>query len=215
MSRSVRAGLFGLAVLLGALAPAARAGLAISLSPLDQSLAPGAVGFVEVFATNQGSTDVAIAQYQYTLATFNPADPLEFQSVTDAVVDYVFPSPTGLGIFATGLGTNEIFVNDTLFDLVPPGSPVIIAAGATVSLGLVQFQIGDSAVVGSFISLQINPDLLFTFYSDSNDVDAQPIAFLNHGGARIRVVPEPASVVSLALGCLGLAGCALCRRRSA
>jgi hypothetical protein len=202
-SRSWRAILCAAAapiLLLNAALPA-RAGLVLSVQ--DVSAAAGSSGnTLEVDLQNTGSSALAISTFSFEL-TVPGGSGISFQGADDntALNPYIFATNSLLGpTLSASTGTTL-----DAGDVAAPALPTL-AAGATVGLGRVFFNVDGSAPSGP-VTVSINSDPNVTLLLDSSS-NAVPIDTFNNGTITILsggVVPEPGVLLSATLGFLGAA----------
>jgi hypothetical protein len=190
-----------------AAAAPARAGLVLSLEPSPTSISAGSTGTFEAILTNTGPGDVDIATFNYQLQ-ISDAAPVSFQGVTDAtsIEPYIFGA-LGFGIggvLGNDAGFNTLTVSDFLNNFVPPDSPVVLASGASASLGLISVAVDPSATTQD-VSVLVNNDINFTFVASTNTGMIIPIAIDSVANGMISIkgtaVPEPSTLV---MGLTGL-----------
>jgi hypothetical protein len=182
-----------LAVLAMALSAAsfARADLVISLTPV--AAAPGTVNNAfDVDLTNTGLTDVTIGAFSFGLL----ADPaVTFTGANTFTGDpYIF---AGDSLFGPDIATSAgaTLIASDLFDLI--GSGAVVAAGASVGLGHVLFDVASTAA-GGVITVSLSP-------ADTSLADPTAAAIsidrLADGQISLPVssVPEPSPTWLLAL----------------
>jgi hypothetical protein len=188
-------------------APAARADLQFSVQPVAAS--PGDVNdTLEVDATNTGSSVVDLAAFAFEINTLS--SDIEFQQSTTATVlaPYVFFAGNSLVDTYFG-GVNSIDGPGQTLDVsdvvLTPNTFADIAAGATVGLGEISFNVAPDAVDG-LDAVDLNPAQ--TSASDQFGY-AIPLDFSN-GGITVTTVPEPSGALTLLV--IAVAGFLMAKR---
>jgi hypothetical protein len=174
----------------------ARGGMIVSV----QSVTAGAGtnnDSLDVSLTNTGPSAVSVGSFTFNVSTADTS--IVFTDVTTATViaPYIFSSSL-FGPDLTGANSGQTFaIAPSDFSSV---GDVSIGAGATVALGHVLFDVASGATTGSFaVTLGPTPAVtsLATSAGGSVAVDT-----LTDGTITIPSVPEPATVLSVALAFL-------------
>ncbi len=188
-------------------APAARADLQFFVQSVPAS--PGDVNdTLEVDATNTGSSDVDLAAFAFEINTLS--SDIEFQQSTTSTVPapYVFAGNSLVDTYFGGVNSTDgpgqtLDVSDVV---LTPNTFTDIAAGATVGLGEISFNVAPDAVDG-LDAVDLNPAQ--TSASDQFG-NAIPLDFSN-GGITVTTVPEP-SGWALTLLVIAVAGFLMAKR---
>lgn len=171
----------------------ARGGFVVSVQSVE--VFPSTTGnALEVTLTNDGPTAVAIGSFSFEIAS-DPAVITFTSATTSTTAPYIFAGHSLFGpVINTSAGAT-LLASD--LDDRPAGATV--AAGATVGLGRVLFNVGFRA--GTFpVTLSGFPNTSLSDPTGANLVITQ----MKNG--TIGAVPEPSSLALLALGWLAVAG---------
>jgi len=190
------------AVLLGSLP--ARASMIVSIQSVIAN-SPSSGNAFDVTLTNSGPGSVTVGGFSFQLSV--PAGFITFTSTTTAttLAPYIF---AGFSLFGPTISTfpsGQSMDGSDLYSVI--GAGATIAAGATVGLGHVFFDIAAGAPAGPVtVTLAGFPA---TSLSDPQGGDI-PIGTLNNGTITVAGVPEPSTLM---LALLGLPALLLVRKR--
>ncbi len=196
-TRIIRAA--AVALLAVALFPAVPAHASIIIAVDSVLAAAGSTGkTLEVTLQNTGPSDITVAGFAFEIST---ADlDITFTGTDISTTDpYVFAGDSLLGPNINTLGSGQTMDG---FDLAFSGGDVV-AAGSTVGLGRVFFDVAPGAVLGSSAVVTVQP-FPGTNLSDSSGANI-PIDQLTDGQINI-TTPEPATVALFGLGFLAVLG---------
>jgi len=191
--RNVRLGILIPAVVMALLlfSPTARAdGLEISLEPGTTASAGSTGNVFDVLLTNTDSSSVDLGGFSFGITT-SDTDISFTGATTSTATPYVFAGDSFDDINGFTLYTNSL-PSQTLeaSDFSNSGAGSSIAAGATVGVGRVQFDVASGAAAGSFAV--IFEDFPTTSLSDSN---GNTLDFTSEAGTititDVSTVPEP------------------------
>jgi|SRR5581483_4507800 len=197
-----------LAGLLAALpfAGPARADLVLSFSDPGNVGAGSTGDSFDVMLTNTGSADVSLAVFTFEVAT--TSSDITFTDVTTATADlYIFAGNSLIGPDILGATTGQDL---TAFDLYSGVGDATVAAGATVGLGHVLFDVAAIASSGT-----ADLELVGTGTSlATSSIEPVPIQTLSPGLVQTTgsgsSLPEPPELLvfltAAAVGCRGVRG---------
>jgi hypothetical protein len=194
-------------------APAAQAGLILSLN--DVTAAAGSTGnrSLEVSLTNSGAVatpEIAAFQFQLTVSgasgvTFTDAD------IMTANNPYIFGSNTGAPPLSFDPFPNTAFTASDIYTI--PNSGVALGAGQTVGLGRVTFDVALSA--GGIVPVTIVPNFTDSVLDPNGDPINLPYEFVNGSiDVTATAVPEPPSLVLALFGIMAACLGRFCRARA-
>ena len=196
-TRIIRAAV--VALLAVGLFPAAPAHASIIVAVDSVLAAPGATGkTLEVTLQNTGTSNITVAGFAFEIST---ADlDITFTGTDISTTDpYVF---AGDSLFGPNINTMSPGQSMDGFDLAFSGGDVV-AAGSTVGLGRVFFDVAPGAVLGSTAVVTLAPYPV-TNLSDSSGANI-PIDKLTDGQINV-TIPEPATVALFGAGLLAVVG---------
>jgi hypothetical protein len=193
---------------LAASAASARADLIVLVQ--DSTYAAGTAGDTfDVLLKNTGASAVTISGFSFGLSSTSSA--VQFTDVTTATSaanPYIFSGHSLFGPDITISSTPDftILAGDN-YDT--PNAGISLAAGSTVGLGHVFFDLGSGASGAITVSLQPFSNTALNAPDGSNI----PITTLTSGTITVSV-PEPGSLVLCGVGLLGLVSYAYSRNRA-
>jgi hypothetical protein len=144
--------------------PAGASVFQFTLFPVNSLTAPGSTGELEVDLTNLGSTAVLIGGFRFGLTTNQPGV-ITFDSVTTNDPGIITFPGGPKPYFFSGSGSGSWHgpniastLNPTVAVMDQAGSnPMTLAAGATLGLGYVTYEVSSAATPGSVISIGFAP----------------------------------------------------------
>ncbi len=192
-------GRIGAAVLtvavLAVVACPASADLIINVS--DATVSPGEGGYLDVYFSSATGGE-ALAAYQVALdifkSTLGDQTQVMFSQLSNAATNPLFTTSTPYLLGTVLPSTHLAAASD-----IPAGQNAI-AAGS----GLIRLAFTTTAASGGVYQVNFDSDPVWTNFTDGNGEDIAGYSNITLVGGTITVIPEPSTLVLLAMGLVGV-----------